>query len=180
MTPSEKLRQRKRDRDKEDDLEEGLKLVFGEASDKIQELLEGNDTDSAITLSQRKMLASTLALIPKVETLVQDSGGARGVYQYNTLINTARCLIEDISAQQDAALIADSINANYVHPTVGQMAQFTMDTLYRLRGGLKDYIEPEDKKVVGKMIEETAVSIARYFEEKSTELQNKISQRIVD
>lgn len=165
---------------RDDEIEAGLRLVFGDASDSIQELMESNDTDSAIVLAQKKMLASTLALIPNTEKLVDGTDGTKGVYQYSTLINTARSLIEDISAQQDAQLIAESINTNYVHPTVLSLLQFTVDSLYRLRAGLKDYIQPEDKKAVGAMINDTANGMAAFYESKSVELQGKIMKRITD
>ncbi len=163
-----------------DEVEDTVRGIFGDAADSILEMLDGNDTDSATILTTKAMLASAISLLPTLEEAVKESPGSRTVYPFTTLVDQIRSLISDVQAQQDARLVADSICANQVHPCFLSLAQFTVDSIYRLRSGLRDHITKEDRKDVGRMIDETARSIAMYMEEQSRDLQTKITSRIVD
>lgn len=157
-----------------------LKGVFGSNSDKILELIETNETDSAIALTKKTLLASALGLIPDAEANVKDSGGSKGVYQYTSLVTTARQLIEDLQAMQDTGLIADSINNSLVKPTFLNTTQFMVDSHFRLRNALMDIVPDKHSKTMRKLVDDTAKSIASYMQQECTELGDRIKSRIVE
>ncbi len=158
----------------------GLKLMFGDSSDKILEMLEQDDTESGIVLAQKQMLLTTLSMIPDSEKAVKESNGRHGIYQYVQLINLAQTQIETIKAQMDVSLVADSICANSVHPTFLSLINHVITSMMRMRNELGEYVSKEDRKEVGRMINDTIRGIGAYMEEQNKELQAKIRQRISD
>lgn len=158
----------------------GLKLLFGDSSEKILEMLQQDDTESGVLLAQKQMLITTLSMIPDAEKAVKSSEGSRGIYQYVQLINLAQSQIETIKAQMDVGLVADSICANSVHPTFLSLAQHVVTSMYRLRSELRDFIKAEDRPNVKRLLDDTIRGMAAYMEEQNKDLQSKIRQRISD
>lgn len=157
-----------------------LKGVFGDASDKILEMLDSNETDSAIALTKKQLLASALALIPDTEAAVRESKGAKGVYQYTSLVTTARQLIEDLQAMQDTGMIADSISNSLVKPTFLNTTQFMVDSHFRLRNALMELVPDKNSKKMRSLVDETAKSIASYMQSECGDLCDRIKTRIVE
>ena len=165
---------------KSKEVRKGLKLMFGDSSDRILDLLQQDDTESGIMLAQKQMLLTTLSMIPDSEKAVKESGGRHGIYQYVQLINLAQSQIETIKAQLDVGLVADSICTNSVHPTFLSLTQHVVQSMMRMRNELRDYVEASDRKEVGHLINETIRGMAAYMEEQNKDLQEKIRQRISD
>lgn len=101
----------------------GMKSIFGDNSEKILQLLEINDTDSAVALIYKKALSTLVDLLPFAEHAIRKSKGARGVYQINSLISSMRELLVDIQSAQDRGLMGQSLMANVIRPTFTDLAQ---------------------------------------------------------
>ena len=159
----------------------GLRMMFGEASDKILDMLQQDDTEeSGLLLAQKQMFLTTLSMIPDAERAVKESAGKHGIYQYVQLTQLAQTQIETIKAQMDVSLVADSICANAVHPTFLSLVNHVITSMMRMRNELGEYVSKEDRKEVGRMINDTIRGIGAYMEEQNKELQAKIRQRISD
>jgi len=169
-----------RNADSDEKLQTVCKDIFGGAANKIIGLLNSSDDEGAITLTQRALLKSTILLIPEAERNVKDSGGARGVYAYNSLVSQCRELLADLTASQDAALIASSINVGTVQPAFISMVQYMVDANYRLKKDLKDLLPAENVRKANELIDGTAKGLARYFQEQCKDVQVKIERRLVD
>jgi len=100
----------------------GMRSIFGDNSEKILQLLETNETDSAVALIYKKALSSIVDLIPYAEHAVRKSKGARGVYQINSLISSCRELLVDIQAAQDRGMLGTTLMQQVVKPAFSDMA----------------------------------------------------------
>lgn len=131
VTPSDKKKTKKKsselveaDKPKISRLKgKGLKTIFGEKAEKIQQLLEINDTDSAVSLIYKRTLQSLVDLIPYAEYAVRKSKGARGVYQINSLISSMREIMVDIQSAQDRGMMGEHLISSVIKPTFGDIAQ---------------------------------------------------------
>lgn len=100
-----------------------LKTMFGQNSEKILQLLETDETDSAVALIYKKLLQSIVDIIPMAELAIIESKGTRGIYQFNQILSSARELMCDIQSAQDRGLLGVSLMEQTVKPTFGDIAQ---------------------------------------------------------
>lgn len=100
-----------------------LRSIFGERSEKIQQLLEVNDTDTAVALIYKRALQSLVDLIPYAEHAVRKSKGARGVYQINSLVSSMRELMVDIQSAQDRGMIGHQLVENVLKGSYRTIAE---------------------------------------------------------
>lgn len=100
-----------------------VKSIFGDSSEKILQLLETNDTDSAISLIYKKALSSVVDVLPYAEHNIRKSKGVRGVYQLNALISSMRELLTDMQSAQDRGLLGQSLMDSVIRPAFSDMAQ---------------------------------------------------------
>ena len=177
MTTTQK---RRKVDDDADDLKATLETLFGQSADHIIELLETNDNEGAVTLTQKRLLATVIQLIPQAESNIRTSKGGRGIYAFNSLVSQCRELIADIQATQDSQLIANSINVNSVQPTFISITQRLIDSNYRLKKALRDKIKSAELKEASSLIDESSREMARYLQEAYKDLAAKIEQRLVD
>lgn len=100
----------------------GMRSIFGDRADDILQLLECDETDSAVTLIYKRTLQSLVDLLPYAEHAVRKSKGARGVYQINSLISSMRELMTDIQSAQDRGMMGHALMNNVVKPAFSDMA----------------------------------------------------------
>lgn len=94
----------------------GMRSIFGDSSEKILQLLETNDTDSAVTLIYKKTLGTLVDLLPYAEHAIRKSKGARGVYQINAIISSMREIMTDIQSAQDRGAMGTAVMDSVVRP----------------------------------------------------------------
>lgn len=100
----------------------GIRSIFGDGAEKIQQLLETDETDTAVALIYKRALQSLVDLIPYAESAVRKSKGARGVYQINSLISSMRELLVDVQSAQDRGMMGTALINGVVKPTFADMA----------------------------------------------------------
>lgn len=100
-----------------------LRSIFGDGAEKILQLLDTNDTDTAVALIYKKTLSSLVDLLPYAEHAVRKSKGARGVYQINSLISSMRELMVDIQSAQDRGMMGTALMDSVMRPTFADVAQ---------------------------------------------------------
>lgn len=117
---------------------------FGEAAPQIVQMLEMNDNDGAIIVLQKRLLQSSIAMLVHAEKLMTDTQGAKGTYQYATLVSQIRELITDIQAARDRSFIANQIMQSIIQPSFIDMAEMIMNDHSAFRKELlDDNIVPE-------------------------------------
>lgn len=122
-----------------------LRSIFGDDAEKIHQLLESNDTDSAVTLLYKRMVQTIVDMIPFAEHAIRKSKGARGVYQINSLVSQLRELMVDIQSSQDRGLIGQSIMANIINPGLKTIATEVVQEYGYIKADLKA-ADMEDKE----------------------------------
>lgn len=111
---------------------------FGEAAPQIVQMLEMNDNDGAIIILQKRLLQSSIAMLVHAEKLMTDTSGAKGTYQYATLVSQIRELITDIQAARDRSFIANQIMQSIIQPSFIDMAEMIMNDHSAFRKELLD------------------------------------------
>jgi len=108
---------------------------FEQALPEIQAMLDRQETDGAITLINKAMLATALAMIPIAEEQYRQKAdkpfSENLIYAVNSAISSVRLLISDIDANRDRTLVATRIATHVLHPTFLLVAQQLISLLYR-------------------------------------------------
>lgn len=154
--------------------------TFSIEAQKIQELIESNNNDGAITLSQKALLKMILDIIPLAEKQVRASDSVRGVYALNTLISQTRELMADIQATKDQQYLARNIVDNIIRPSFMDIAQFMINANYQLKKSIDDKLKPSYKRDVSVTIDGNAKDIAEYMQTVFTLLANRIEKEFTD
>lgn len=96
--------------------------IIGDAAEEILQLLEDNNSQSAVPLIYKRLLQSLVDTIPAAEHAVRASKGAKGVYQLNSLISSLRELMVDIQSSQDRGQLGASIVESILRPAYKDLA----------------------------------------------------------
>jgi hypothetical protein len=115
-----------------------MKVNFGEAADKVIDMLEANDNDGAMVLLQKRLLQSSVAMLTLAEKAMRESEGTRGTYQYATLVSQIRELITDIQASRDRSFIANQIIDQALRPAFINMAEFMINDHQKFRKEMQE------------------------------------------
>lgn len=120
-----------------------LKSFFGKQAPEILRALEMNDNDGALTLIKKRLLQTTVRLIPYAENIVQSSQSQKGIYQFTSLVNQIRELMTDIQADQDRRYIAQSLVREVLQPAFMEMAQTIITDHHAFRKASEDMLDPK-------------------------------------
>ena len=153
---------------------------FALPAKKIQALIDDNNNDGAITLTQKALLKMMIDLIPLAEQKVRESDSTRGIYQINALVSQARELIADIQSNRDQAMIVDTIMANIIQPNMVSITQFIVDSQYQLKREIQDKVKTEHVRDVSTAIDMSARSIAAYMSEIFKVIRARLEKDLID
>lgn len=157
---------------------ESLSSYFGEHSNKIMELIEMNDSDGAMTLLKKKLLQTTVDILPFAEDVLRGSGTSRGTYQFVTLVSQIRELMADIQADSDRKFIARSISDNIIRPAFMDVAQTMITEHHMFRSQAADLLEPENTKKFNDMTKDLAQLLARKMNEVYRNVEVKVFEAL--
>jgi hypothetical protein len=143
---------------------------FGKQSHKIIEMLEMEDADGAITLLKKRLLQTTIDLIPLAEQNIRDTDGAKGVYQFSTLVNQAREIMVDIQADYDKMLLAQIIEEKVIRPVFMDIAQELITEHHDFKKRVADMIHPADTQAFSTELKDLATLLARKMTSKFMEV----------
>jgi hypothetical protein len=153
---------------------------FGEAAPQIVQMLEMNDNDGAIIILQKRLLQSSIAMLVHAEKLMTSTEGAKGTYQYATLVSQIRELITDIQAARDRSFIANQIIQSIIQPAFIDMAEMIMNEHSMFRKGLLDDSIVPEKHVAqfNSSVRTLAQGMAQKMQRKYRDVEMKLMQQL--
>jgi hypothetical protein len=143
----------------------GMRSILGDSAEEIQQLLEINNTDSATTLMQKRMMQTVVDLIPYAEHAVRKSKGARGVYQINSLLTSLRELMLDVQATKDKGSIGDAMVEKVIRPAFLDIGMKLVLEDERVLKEIKDDLDPASYKAVRDVHRESLKRLAASIQE---------------
>lgn len=159
-----------------------IKATFGESAEKINALLEMNDNDGALVLLQKRMLQSSVSMLIYAEKALVSSEGAKGTYQYATLISQIRELITDIQAAKDRKFIADALIVNAVQPCFMNIAEMMINQHQGFRKEVgkdeRDLIRDSGQQEFNAALRDLAKDLARKIHAEYNVLEVKIREQL--
>lgn len=143
----------------------GMRSILGDSAEEIQQLLEVNNTDSATTLMQKRMMQTVVDIIPYAEHAIRKSKGARGVYQINSLITSLRELMLDVQATKDKGSIGDAMVEKVIRPAFLDIGMKLVLEDERVLKEIKDELDPAAYKAVRDVHRESLKRMAESIQE---------------
>lgn len=138
-----------------------LKSFFGKQAPEIIRALEMNDNDGALTLIKKRLLQTTVRLVPYAENIVQSSQSQKGIYQFTSLVNQIRELMTDIQADQDRRYIAQSLLQEILQPAFMEMAQTIITDHHAFRKSSEDMLNPKYTQKYSEALQALAKDFAK-------------------
>ena len=153
---------------------------FGEAAPQIVQMLEMNDNDGAIIILQKRLLQSSIAMLVHAEKMIAGSEGAKGTYQYATLVSQIRELITDIQAARDRSFIANQIIQSIIQPAFIDIAEMIMNDHSAFRKELLDdsVIPQQHVAQFNRSMRTTAQGLAQKMQRKYRDVEMKLMQQL--
>jgi hypothetical protein len=153
---------------------------FGEAAPQIVQMLEMNDNDGAIVILQKRLLQSSIAMLVHAEKLMTNTEGAKGTYQYATLVSQIRELITDIQAARDRSFIANQIIQSIIQPAFIDVAEMIMNDHSMFRKDLLDDNLVAEKHVArfNSSIRTLAQGLAQKMQRTYRDVEMKLMQQL--
>ena len=145
---------------------EGMTSILGDAAEEIQQMLERNNNDSAISLMQKRMLQTIVDLIPYAESNVRESKGARGVYQINSLITSLRELMIDMQSTRDKGAIGDAMVEKVIRPAFLDIGMNVVLEDERILKELRDSLPLEEYRKAKAIHQESLTRTAKFIQDK--------------
>lgn len=144
----------------------GMRSILGDSAEEIQQLLESNSNDSAITLMQKRMIQTVVDLLPYAEHAVRNSKGARGVYQINSLLTSLRELMIDMQSTKDKGTLGAEMVERVVRPAFLDIGMVIIQEEARLDGEIRDILGAEAHRKIKAARKESTLRIAQSIQEK--------------
>lgn len=138
-----------------------LKSYFGKQTQEIVRALEMNDNDGALTLIKKRLLQTTVRLVPYAENIVATSQSQKGIYQFTALVNQVRELMTDIQADQDRRYIAQSLIREVLQPAFMDMAQTIITDHHAFRKASEDMLDPRYTQRFSEALQHLAKDFAK-------------------
>jgi hypothetical protein len=137
-----------------------LKSKFGDHSDTIMNMLEMNNSDGGIALLQKRLLQSTIQLLPLAEEQMTETKAQKGVYQYATLVSQIRELITDIKSNEDRKYIAQKLAEQILRPAFMDLAQDVITKHHDFRRTVETCVKPAHQSEFNTELRKLATSLA--------------------
>lgn len=144
----------------------GMTSILGDAAEEIQQMLEKNNSDSAIQLLQKRMLQTVVDLIPFAEQNVRESKGVRGVYQINSLITSVRELMIDMQSTRDKGALGDTLVEKIIRPTFLDLGMEMVLENERVMKAIRGEVGNEVYQRLKKSHEESLARLAKFVQVK--------------
>jgi hypothetical protein len=144
----------------------GMRSILGDSAEEIQQLLESNSNDSAITLMQKRMIQTVVDLLPYAEQAVRNSKGARGVYQINSLLTSLRELMIDMQSTKDKGTLGAEMVERVVRPAFLDIGMIIIQEEARMDGEIRDLLGVEAHRTIKAARKDSTMRIAQAIQEK--------------
>ena len=147
----------------------GMRSILGDAAEDIQQMLESNNNESAVSLMQKRMMQTVVDLIPYAEHAVRKSKGARGVYQINSLITSLRELMIDMQSTRDKGAIGDSLIEKVIRPVFLDIGMELILEDEKMLKSIKEIVPFEDYKSIRTIHQDSLARVAKAVQLKYSE-----------
>ncbi len=137
-----------------------IEADFGKHASTVIKMLEMDRTDGALTLLKKKLLQTSVGLLPFAERTVRESKSARGVYQFSTLVSQIREIIGDIEADRDRELLLQVIDERVIKPIMMDMAHHIVTKHFEFRKELELSVRPDAVQDFNKRLQNLAKELA--------------------
>lgn len=137
-----------------------MRSYFGKQAPTILTMLEMNDNDGALTLLKKRLLQTTVSLVPFAEDIIRNSQSQRGIYQYTTLVSQVRELISDIRADEDRKYVAQSLIEAVLRPAFMEIAQFIITDHHEFRKTTEKHVKSEYTQKFNEKLQALAKQLA--------------------
>lgn len=144
----------------------GMRSILGDSAEEIQQLLESNSNDSAITLMQKRMIQTVVDLLPYAEHAVRKSQGQRGVYQINSLLTSLRELMIDMQSTKDKGTLGAEMVERVVRPAFLDIGMIIIQEEARMDGEIRDLLGAEAHRTIKAARKDSTMRIAQAIQEK--------------
>ena len=122
---------------------DNLVSILGDDAESLQQLLETGDSDSALTLLNKRLIQTSVDLIAEVESGIRESKGRYGVHSFNGLVQSIRELMLDLQATKDRGAMGLTLVENVLRPAFLDMAMSVMQEYATVANGIKDQLDPK-------------------------------------
>jgi hypothetical protein len=124
-------------------LADNLTSILGDDAESLQQLLETGDSDSALTLLNKRLIQTSVDLIAEVESGIRESKGRYGVHSFNGLVQSIRELMIDLQATKDRGAMGVTLVDNVLRPAFLDIATAIMQEYATVANEVKDLMGPD-------------------------------------
>lgn len=121
-----------------------LSSLLEQDATRINELLEIGDSDNAITLIYKRLAQSCVDAIPLLEDNIRTSKGARGTYQFNTMVTTLRELLVDLQAISARGQIGVAVVDKVIRPFILDLGMLIVQELKNIEEDGRSFMTKEN------------------------------------
>lgn len=121
-----------------------LQSLLEQDATRINQLLETGDSDNAITLIYKRLAQSCVDAIPLIEDNIRASKGARGTYQFNTMVTTLRELLVDLQAISARGQIGSAVVDKVIRPFVLDLGMLIVQELKNIEEDARSFMNKDD------------------------------------
>ncbi len=124
-------------------LADNLTSILGDDAESLQQLLETGDSDSALTLLNKRLIQTSVDLIAEVESGIRESKGRYGVHSFNGLVQSIRELMIDLQATKDRGAMGITLVDNVLRPAFLDIGMAIMQEYASVANEVKDLMSPD-------------------------------------
>lgn len=139
---------------------------MGDSAEVIQQLLEANSNESALSLMQKRLLQTLVDVLPYAEHAVRASKGSRGVYQLNSLITSLREVMIDMQSTRDKGALGAEMVERVIRPAFLDIGMYLVQEEARLDGEIKELVGLENYRKIRAARKESVTRIGRNIQDK--------------
>lgn len=155
-----------------------VKSYFAGHSKKIMNMLKAGDTDAGMSILKKSLLMTVIRALPKAELILNQSGAARGTYQFVTLISQIRELITDIQADGDRKFLAQSVMETILKPAFMDLAQDMINDHHQFRKNSAALVRSEKSQEFSSDMQVLATNLATKMQKKYQEIGAKLEDAL--
>ena len=144
----------------------GMRSIMGDSAEVIQQLLEANSNESALSLMQKRLLQTLVDVLPYAEHAVRASKGSRGVYQLNSLITSLREVMIDMQSTRDKGALGAEMVERVIRPAFLDIGMYLVQEEARLDGEIKELVGLENYRKIRAARKESVTRIGRNIQDK--------------
>lgn len=144
----------------------GMRSIIGDSAETIQQLLESNSNESAMALMQKRLLQALVDTLPYAEHAIRNTKGARGVYQFNSLITSIREVMIDVQSTRDKGALGAELVERVLRPAFLDIGMIIVQEEARLDSDIKDELGVDAARKIKKLRKDSTTRVAQAIQQK--------------